>query len=415
MDTLEGALETVPMVGTAPWTASLNRQLSITGVPLSEALKAMVIDAFWPLPDQNCDNVLKQILYFEPYFNHFQKEYRNPSKPSIAIQSYEDMVALLRIIKSNSTQSLNHLLTTIRTTALATHITTATDERLLSSIEFIVRCWLMINVNVVNDMPEKPPQQYPYPKPRVKELPWLRTESLAQTIRKNLDPYGYGSGGAEDGQQASWPVSPMGKLRQGKVPETDEFSPYLNVVDMERIAGFKINWTNTLAEHLTLRRKYLYLFSQVTALRRLEQSGTSRGILPDGLIEETLETMNLLIPIESAACNKWLKRQTQKHGLDDPLHFRDYRNGSPDRDVERFRYWRERLLKLSDVFMRTKPQSPIGWWYDDRDKGYWWNYWLVFGALACTVLFGLLSVILGFLQLDVAKKQLNSEQKQAGL
>ncbi|KAL2125432.1 hypothetical protein VTJ04DRAFT_1797 [Mycothermus thermophilus] len=97
----------------------------------------------------------------------------------------------------------------------------------------------------------------------------------------------------------------------------------------------------------------------------------------------------------AATCDKWILKEIQKHGLDPELRRPKDR---PNREPEAYHYWRERLVRLSDAFEKTKPQSPIGWLYDRRDMGQWWNYWLIFTTLALTVIFGLLQSIAGIKQ-----------------
>ncbi|KAL2125430.1 hypothetical protein VTJ04DRAFT_1795 [Mycothermus thermophilus] len=169
---------------------------------------------------------------------------------------------------------------------------------------------------------------------------------------------------------------------------------------MNKIAGFTILWTNNLGEHLTIQGRFLYLFSQIAALKRLGAS--SKSPLPQEFIEETLETISLLIPLGHTACNRWLDTEIVRRGLDPMLRFRS----NASRRKMAYSYWREQLLELSDTFDKAKPQNPVQWWHDRRDMGQWWNYWLLFIGLALAVLFGLIQTVMSVLQvvLQTAEK-----------
>ncbi|KAK4139629.1 uncharacterized protein C8A04DRAFT_40552 [Dichotomopilus funicola] len=313
--------------------------------PLQESLKAAILEHLWPLP---AGLAPQQIVtdQFSTYFTHFEQEC-SPSLSSYhSIRSFSDTFTILAIIRANPTLSLADLLTIIRATnpALA-----ADEDKLLASIEFTVRLWLMVNVRTT-----MPAQRH------VLALcfPWPKTQSLVD------------------------------------ISTAERFSDSLNVVDMRKIANIRVLWTNDLAEHLTMRGKFLYLFSQVAVLKRIRMSGTSNNLLPPGLLDETVETLNLLIPQGNPPCNVWISKEVSRLGLDPQLQYRTTTN----RSTRAYSYWQGRLLDLSDAFDKTKPTGPIQWWHDRRDMGQWWNYWLVVVGITLTLLFGLIQSITGILQ-----------------
>lgn len=127
-----------------------------------------------------------------------------------------------------------------------------------------------------------------------------------------------------------------------------------------------------------------------------------------------MQTLDLLIPLDNKNCVKWITRKIEDDKVDRELRWRR----KVDRDPEAYYYWLERLLKLSDAFEKTRPKSPMGWYYGRRDMGQCklepsngsvcqrlrinftlgWNYWLVFFTLALTVLFGLVQSVTGLLE-----------------
>ncbi|KAH6612285.1 hypothetical protein B0J18DRAFT_470399 [Chaetomium sp. MPI-SDFR-AT-0129] len=323
--------------------------------PLPESLKAAILENLWPLP---AGLAPQQTGQFSTYFAHFEQEC-SPSLSSYhSIRSFGDKFTILAIMKANSTLSLTDLLTIIRATnpALA-----ADEDKLLASIEFTVRLWLMVNVRIT-----MPAQRHVL----ALCLPWPKTQSLADVLQRITQP----------------PIS--------HISTTERFSDSLNVVDMRKIANIRVLWTSDLAEHLTMRGKFLYLFSQVAVLKRIRMSGTSNNLLPPCLMDETLETLNLLIPQGNPPCNVWISKEVSRLSLDPQLQYRTTAN----RSTRAYSYWQGRLLDLSDAFDKTKPTGPIQWWHDRRDMGQWWNYWLVVAGITLTLLFGLIQSITGILQ-----------------
>lgn len=208
--------------------------------PLSHALKDAILANLWPLPTGQAP---QQADDFATYFAHFEQE-RSPSLSAYhAIRSFDDKFTLLGIIKEKSALNLADLLTAIR----ATNPTLAADEdKLLASIEFAVRLWLMINVRIT-----MPTQRH------VLELclPWPKTQSLDDVLRKHI---------------VRPPIF--------QVSAAERFPDHLNVIDMRKIANIRVLWTNDLGEHLIRRGNFLYLFSQVAVLKRMKTSD-SRSVL----------------------------------------------------------------------------------------------------------------------------------------
>jgi hypothetical protein len=107
-----------------------------------------------------------------------------------------------------------------------------------------------------------------------------------------------------------------------------------------------------------------------------------------------LATINLLIPHSNPGCNTWLRDEIDSVGLDPEIMYRETAN----RSKGEYLYWRERLLVILDAFERTKPSNLSQWWYDRRDMGQWWTFWLVITGICLTVLFGFIQSVTGILQ-----------------
>jgi hypothetical protein len=112
------------------------------------------------------------------------------------------------------------------------------------------------------------------------------------------------------------------------------------------------------------------------------------------MIDETFATINLLIPHSIPKCNVWLKEEITRADLDRNVMYRQ----TAERDKRAYNFWSERLFTMSETFQITKPLNPIQWWYDRRDMGQWWSFWLVAAGLFLAVLFGLIQSTTGILQ-----------------
>jgi hypothetical protein len=66
--------------------------------------------------------------------------------------------------------------------------------------------------------------------------------------------------------------------------------------------------------------------------------------------------------------------------------------------MDNFRYWRERLCILKQVFDEAEPATLSQWWYDRRKGPQWYTFWVAVAVLVLTVFFGFVQSIEGALQ-----------------
>ena len=129
------------------------------------------------------------------------------------------------------------------------------------------------------------------------------------------------------------------------------------------------------------------------------------SIFPDGLVEETLDTLALLFPDTDRKTKRWLESEFRLHpmltqmdrGLLNCGHLRD---GHPSRRLERFKFWRDRLGMLREaVDEATPPSKALLKALRDRKKGdRWLNSWVAIVAIGLTLFFGLVQSIEGAIQ-----------------
>ncbi|KAK3361039.1 hypothetical protein B0T24DRAFT_692682 [Lasiosphaeria ovina] len=333
-----------------------------SNTPIPRALRALLLDRLWPLSGQQATG--QDADHFEAYFAHFEQE-RSPAVLNHhAIQTFADFLTMLEIICGNPTASL----TAIRSLVAAVNPGLCSDQpKLSASIELVVRLWLLVSVRIT-----MPARQHTYL--LEVSLPWPDNLSLADVLQRHL----------------SQPPPPAAS----QVSTAERFSDHLNVVDMRKITGVRVLWTANLGEHLVSQDSCAYLFHHVAALKRIRDSVSCNAFLPPAFVDETLATINLLVPLEDGRCNAWLGGEIARLSLDDQLVYRKAAN----RSKRGFVFWQDRLLAFSDAFDRARPSGLAQWWHDRRDMGRWWNYWLVVAGLGLTVLFGLVQSVTGILQ-----------------
>jgi hypothetical protein len=69
-----------------------------------------------------------------------------------------------------------------------------------------------------------------------------------------------------------------------------------------------------------------------------------------------------------------------------------------DRQIDEFRFWRDRLVILKQVFDEAEPSTWAQWWYDRRRGLQRYPFLLAAAALAMTLLLGLIQCVEGALQ-----------------
>ncbi|KAI0107828.1 hypothetical protein GGR51DRAFT_142810 [Nemania sp. FL0031] len=171
------------------------------------------------------------------------------------------------------------------------------------------------------------------------------------------------------------------------------------------IGGLKIEFTDNLADHLLLVEDdtIILVFHHASFLEC--QIDT---LYPNDLIDETLRTLAILFPqseFSSSARGKKKKRDwLQKLCLEASPCVIDRRValcGSPraeDRQIERFAFWRDRLIVLKQVYDDAKPRTMQQWWYDRRNGERWFTFWVAVLVLVITITLGLIQCIESALQ-----------------
>ncbi len=205
--------------------------------PILPELRQAFVVKLWPLsmvtqPDSIDD--------FDAYFEFIQQE-REPSlEQRHYAKTFADILSIVETLVGGFSGTFAELRDSIQSRIGNTG--SATPSKISLSLELAVRLWLMSNVR--NLMPADWHQLQ-------SSIPWPDALSLKSVLD----------------QQYEW---------RGGDPGA-RFPEYLNVYHMNKIAGFRVEWTNSLTLHLAIRGSVIYVFHNVSTLRRMRESLSELG------------------------------------------------------------------------------------------------------------------------------------------
>jgi hypothetical protein len=122
-----------------------------------------------------------------------------------------------------------------------------------------------------------------------------------------------------------------------------------------------------------------------------------RSILPFDFIQETKETLAMILPKSDKDTRKWFFKLQTNNRLD-PGAIRCPSVGSDAYRIGHYKYWRSRMAELKSAYDGHQPKTPIQVWRDNRHVVQWWAFWLAALVLVLTIVFGLIQSITGILQ-----------------
>ena len=180
---------------------------------------------------------------------------------------------------------------------------------------------------------------------------------------------------------------------------------------LEKIGGIQVVWTSNLADHLLLKEDdtKLMLFHQVSILRLHDI--LPNDILPEGLAEETIRTISLLMPPVLGEPNPWFRQQQQMHKIDAEAGNCDRLNSS-QRQIKNFAYWRDRLVLLKRTFDDAEPRNLSQLWWDDRKKTQWFTFWVAVLVFILTLFFGIVQSVASIVQAWASVQSLRAQSTQ---
>ncbi|CAJ2508037.1 Uu.00g092230.m01.CDS01 [Anthostomella pinea] len=173
---------------------------------------------------------------------------------------------------------------------------------------------------------------------------------------------------------------------------------------LQAVGGIDIGFTDNLADHLLLIEDDMkvLIYHHASFLKHQKN-----GVLPDGIAEETLNTLALLFPqSEFASPFRTKKRKRQWYQalrmgstiLVDEQLARCGNLRADSRQIERFKFWHDRLVVLKRAYDEATPRSISQWWYDRRNGVQWYTFWVAILVLMITTSLGVLQCVESALQ-----------------
>ena len=215
------------------WRQTLNVPLFSPTSTLSETVREGIIINLWP----SNHALSKSIDDFDAYFVYYNEQCRTQAQTDHVAETQVDIVDIAQHINNNAASSLNDL----RNSLHRAYPRFRNDPaRLSNSIELAARLWLMINVQNTRPGGYRTTLQTAWPWPDGSSL-----VDVLQTLRS---------------QAPSITAS------------TQRFAEVFNGFELERIGGFRIEWTDNLSSHFHFEGKVIYLYYHVSVLNRMELS-----------------------------------------------------------------------------------------------------------------------------------------------
>jgi hypothetical protein len=143
----------------------------------------------------------------------------------------------------------------------------------------------------------------------------------------------------------------------------------------------------------------------------------SSSIFPPGLVDETLRTLALLFPQSEftkrqghglgGSKRKWLDAlaSIQQPCTIDPRLVLCGSLQTEDRQIERFYFWRDRLIILKQAYDEATPKTLLQWWFDRRNGVQWYTFWVAIVVLIITTFLGIVQCIESALQIYLSYNQ----------
>ncbi|KAK0511994.1 hypothetical protein JMJ35_005122 [Cladonia borealis] len=295
----------------------------------------------------------------DAYFRDWFEEQCDAATGQVSVQTHREILRIVSFLQANL--SRGEIVTKL-------HVQCGDEDLVAASIDLAARIWLTLSIG---------------------------------TLPNSLSP---GTSVAWNDGCLSSTVHSVWSLPQ--LSDSIKLPKSFHAANIEKIAGIKIEWTSNLADHLRLEDDdtRVLIYHQLSFLEIHKED--RRSIFPDGLIEETICTMGLLIPSADKTSRNWFHKKQKELGLDPKAGTYGPLNAAK-RQIEHFKYWRDRLTVLKQTFDESEPKTISLWWYDDRKKVQWYTFWIAALVLLLTILFGLTQSVAGVVQAWAAVRSLS--------
>ncbi|KAH5216334.1 hypothetical protein HBI62_170630 [Parastagonospora nodorum] len=352
--------------------------------PVTPGARVDIFRSLWP--DRSPQITPEHQPDLKAYFSYYTKECNKALLDEgqyLSARTHEDFLRIATLLRTKSDKEEIKL--EIRRHLTAGRSSKAEDKILESTINLVTRLLAMINVGPLQN--EISPQW---------SIPW-HEGSLDKAVHAHFNNY------------------------LDTNCQDDVLQPHFTLRNFDRDANISIIWTNNLVDHLRLvnKDKGLCVFHQVSFLKWIQKVSRSATHLlptvivlkvltspmyPKGFIEETIDTLTLLLPDTDRRTRHWLECELQDYdltGVDLNLrHLGSFKANDPARRLEHFKFWRERLGVLKDVVEEETPYPKVllRVLHDRKQGDRWLNSWVALVAISLTLVFGLVQSIEGAIQ-----------------
>jgi hypothetical protein len=119
-----------------------------------------------------------------------------------------------------------------------------------------------------------------------------------------------------------------------------------------------------------------------------------RHLYPEGVLEETQETLELLFPTMNLKDSKRTRRLRDRDNVD----IEAARDLPAATALSHYKHWGERLAIIQQAYDNARPKKYRQWWFDRRNRVEWATLLVAVIIFFMTLVFGVISSVTGIMQ-----------------
>ncbi len=296
---------------------------------------------------------------------------------------------LVQVLRGAQDLSKQHVIDHVRGLVPTSEPTPVSDDTVCKMIESGLRIWLTMDVPLASSHLSGPYASAPLS--QTSSVRWTEDSSIKNTIWNHFQTY-KSSGRHDPGTRID------------------------SVLTMEHVAneyGYSIHWTSNLSDHLIIDRDgargEITIYEHKICL--VNHLAAQVPVFPKDLLEETIDTLNLLFPFEDGSTKGFLRKRGKTfYGL-----------GRCGRErvleLDKYVYWKARIEDLMDI-LKGQPQGLQQLRLDKRRQNLMqiFTFWVAATVALLTVMsfvFGMLSTVYAKKQYDISVLQYQLSLAQA--
>lgn len=254
-----------------------------------------------------------------------------------AAQTWDDMFVIRAELCQNSAVPCEKIIEDLQTSFPGSD-----TIKIRRSVELFIRIWATANVHS-SELYVGPISEGDTP------IDWPMDISLEQVFRNTFG----------------------GRIQVSRRKDKSKFDPATTIAYLVNTCGMRLAWTDDMASHLKFDIKHLELTvyrHKACLISHLD--GAANCPIPREVMEEILDTMDLLLPPWDDATNQLLHKEGQQS-----IYTLGCRKGRPELDAARYQYFGDQLEYIFDAFDRT-PRTWKQLALDRRNKLEWSAFWV---------------------------------------